>query len=188
MRDGLSLRAAADVLGVKHPRVAALKREGRIAILADGSLCPRSVKALAGELSARKAPRQAKSGNGNGNRRPVTVATQLPPIDPDHEPDDDFEAQGLPAGWSGINVHEAVRRKETAAAYRGMVLAQREAGALVPADDVLAGWLKIVGAVRERLLALPSRAATKLGLDRDQERELERMLHEALAALSAEGG
>ncbi|MEO1315002.1 MAG: hypothetical protein AAFW01_00155 [Pseudomonadota bacterium] len=163
------------------PRVAALKREGRIVLLSDGSLDPNSVAELGEVLAARK-----------GN--PVTPvprkpepesAAPLPVVDPDVDPSV-VGVDGLPGDWSKIGTPEAIRRKEVAAAYRGTLTAAQEAGSLVRAEEVDREWARVLGFVRESVLALPGRAASRMGLTDAQQRGLEDLVHEALAAISAD--
>ena len=68
------------------------------------------------------------------------------------------------------------------------VEARKVAGELVPAADIQAAWLAVVGAVRSRLLAIPTRTAPRLvALKTAAEAQalLRKEINAALAALAA---
>ncbi|WP_238372434.1 hypothetical protein [Heliomarina baculiformis] len=61
---------------------------------------------------------------------------------------------------------------------------QKARGELIPANAVRAEWLTIVADLRARLLAVPSRVAAKLSLDRPATAALDVELRRAMQALS----
>ncbi|WP_316203349.1 hypothetical protein [Bradyrhizobium sp. SZCCHNS3051] len=72
-------------------------------------------------------------------------------------------------------------------ADRAEIEARTMAGELVPAADIEAAWLKVVGVVRARILAIPTKLATRIiGLKTPAEAEalLRKEVHAALAEVS----
>jgi phage terminase Nu1 subunit (DNA packaging protein) len=61
-------------------------------------------------------------------------------------------------------------------------------GELIPAPDVAAEWSAILTDCRQRMLAVASRVAARLGLDREQTGVVDEEIRGALLALSASGG
>ncbi|MEM7529550.1 MAG: hypothetical protein AAF416_18085 [Pseudomonadota bacterium] len=183
-RKGLSQRQAAAILDCSQPRVASLKKSNRIRTLEDGSLCAASVRALQKELSARTGASdnpgpQSDNPSGRGYR-----PREIEQIDPAGPPD---EFTGIPEEWAGITVVEAIRRKEIGAAWKQMLAVQKEAGLLVSVEATQASWIKTLTAVRERILAIPTKAGARLGLSAEQQTTLEDLVTDALAELSATG-
>lgn len=170
-RLGLTHRAAAGIIGVSRPRVSKLVKDGRIDLWPDGSLQESSVRACAEILQGRRAEMGVSAGHAGGNSS-VTPLT----VTPEAAPDD----------WEKISHGEALRRKESALAWRRTLEARQVAGELVARADMDAAVMAAFARVRARLLAIPSSAAPLLvGADMPRIRStLEDAIHDALRELS----
>jgi len=92
---------------------------------------------------------------------------------------------------SDITVHNLVAERSRLTKIKAdaaEVEARKVAGELVPAADIQAAWLAVVGAVRSRLLAIPTRTAPRLvALKTAAEAQalLRKEINAALAAIAA---
>lgn len=178
MADGLTQREAARILGVSQPYVARLLKEERLRRL-DGSkrIDPASVEEVKPTVGSRK----ADSGSG-GRAQPADIAE--PEAPPEPAADAGAQVQGAPlptTGWSDLTYAEARRMKEANAAWLKHLEAQEKAGELVERSAVIREWEEIAQHVRERMLGLSVRAATRLGLNEEQKETLDGLVREVLS-------
>ncbi|WP_412506157.1 hypothetical protein [Roseovarius sp. SYSU LYC5161] len=178
MSDGLTQKAAAERLGVKQPYVAKLLKEGRLRRLPGSKkVDPVSVE----EISESVGTRKKDSGSG-GRAEPAQIGQ---PSEPDAAPEKDgadTTPAGLsPANWAELTYSEARRIKEANTAWLRHLEAQAKAGELVERAAVVAEWEEVAQHVRERLLGLPVRAATRLGLEPAQKDTLDALVREVLS-------
>lgn len=88
----------------------------------------------------------------------------------------------------GISLYEAQRRRTLAQAKQEEIKAQQLAGELVDRETIKTEWLKTAAAIRNRLLAIPTKTAPLVLAVKtlpEVKRILEDQIHEALAELSA---
>ena len=178
MPEGLTQREAARILGVSQPYVARLLKEERLRRL-DGSkrIDPASVEEVKPTVGSRK----ADSGSG-GRARPAEIAEPDAPEDaPAPAAPEAPSGAPLPtSGWSDLTYAEARRMKEANAAWLKHLEAQEKAGELVERSAVIREWEEIAQHVRERMLGLSVRAATRLGLEPEQKEMLDALVREVL--------
>ncbi len=177
MAEGLTQREAAQILGVSQPYVARLLKEERLRRL-DGSkrIDPASVEEVKPTVGSRK----ADSGSG-GRAQPAEIAEPSAPAASAAEPAEQPVAPLPASGWSELTYAEARRMKEANAAWLKHLEAQEKAGELVERSAVIREWEEIAQHVRERLLGLPVRAATRLGLNEEQKETLDALVREVLS-------
>lgn len=176
MPEGLTQKAAAERLGVKQPYVARLLKDGRLRRLPDSRrVDPESVD----EIKDSVGTRAHDSGSG-GRAEPAKIE------EPADSPRERTNGSGSPtdglspASWGDLTYAEARRIKEANSAWLRHLEAQARAGELVERSAVLAEWEEVAQVVRERMLGLPSRAATRLGLTPDQKDTLDALVREVL--------
>lgn len=87
----------------------------------------------------------------------------------------------------GLSLNDNKSRLYSARATLAQLEADRKAGLLIPAPDVEKTWTEALVRVRQRLLAMPSKAAPMLAVEDDVAEchaLLEKFIHEALDELS----
>lgn len=163
---GVSLREFARQRGVSLAAVQKAIATGRIHKLPDGKIDPKAAGAEWDANTSKAQQRGAQSefteeGQATQAARAAAAGVTLPP-----EPRAPSGAGGRrssesPAPTPGTITAHRTKREEFAALTAELEY-QQAAGRLVDADEVAAGWTKIITAAKSRILGIPSKIKTQL--------------------------